>query len=254
MAAAFDTVAAEYERGRPGYPADALDALARELGLAPDSVVVDLAAGTGKLTRSLAGRFARVIAVEPLAEMRDQLQRALPEVETMEGTAERMPLQDALADAVFVGQAFHWFDGPRALAEIARVLKPAGGLALLWNTTPWEEREGPWFAALDDLLEQSRVDLSTMRRHASGGWASAFREGELFGTLSEATFENEQRQSRSDFMAALASRSYIAALGEAGRREVMEGVERLLDRPDAPTEDDEVLVPMRTAAYWARRS
>src|SRR5206468_8401451 len=140
-------------------------------------------------------RFERVIAVEPLDEMRAELHRGLPEVEALAGAAEELPLDDETADAVLVAQAFHWFDGARALAEIARVLRAGGGLGLLWNSSPWETREGPWFAAVDDLLEERRVDLATMRRHGSGRWMEAFAGAERFGSLEHATFENVQRLS-----------------------------------------------------------
>jgi ubiquinone/menaquinone biosynthesis C-methylase UbiE len=148
FATAFRDAADVYERGRPGYPSGAVDALARELGLDRRAVVIDLAAGTGKLTADLTLRFERVIAIEPLAEMRERLAQAAPVAEALEGTAERMPVPDASADAVFVAQAFHWFNGRRALEEIARVLRAGGGLGLLWNTTPWELREGAWYALL----------------------------------------------------------------------------------------------------------
>jgi len=250
---AFRSVASDYERGRPGYPDAALDRLARELGLDPSSVVLDLAAGTGKLTRDLASRFHRVIAVEPLDEMRAVIERSLPSVDAVKGTAEEMPLGPGSADAVFVAQAFHWFDGPRALAEIARVLRPTGGLALLWNSTPWENREGPWFSALDDILERSRADLSTLRRHGSGEWVRAFDRDGPFLPLHNATFENQQRASRAKFIAALASRSYVAAMAAADRADLLADVERLLERPDAPLDGETVVLPIRTDVLWARR-
>jgi ubiquinone/menaquinone biosynthesis C-methylase UbiE len=252
LAAAFSRAAAEYERGRPTYPAAALDRLSATLGLDAGSTVIDLAAGTGKLTQDLTSRFGAVIAVEPLDEMRAELRRRLPGVEALAGTAEELPLADASADAVVVAQAFHWFDGRRALREIGRVLRPRGGLGLLWNSSPWETREGPWFAALDDLLEERRVDLSTMRRHASGRWMEAFGGDERFEPLSSATFENPQRLSREDFIAALASRSYIAALSEAHRAEVLAGVEQMLERDDAPVAGEDVVLPLTTDVFWAR--
>ena len=252
FATAFDRAAKEYEFGRPTYSGMAVDALTRELGLGPQSVVVDLGAGTGKLTRDLAARFDRIIAIEPLSEMRDLLTRQVPVAEAMAGTAEHMALSGASADAVVVAQAFHWFDGPRALDEIARVLKPGGGLGMLWNTTPWELRESPWFQLVDDLLEGSRADLSVMRRHGSGQWRRAFEGKPRFQPLSEATFDNTRRMSQEEFLANLASRSYVAALSPDDRQRVMRDIAGLLERPEAPLEAGHVVVPMRTDVYWTR--
>jgi ubiquinone/menaquinone biosynthesis C-methylase UbiE len=252
FAESFGEAADEYERGRPGYPAAAIDALVGAFDLGPESVVVDMAAGTGKLTRDLVGRFGRVIGIETLAEMRDQLAHSAPGAEAIEGTAEAIPLADATVDAVVVAQAFHWFDGRRALSEIARVLRPRGGLGLLWNTTPWERRETPWFALLDDLLERRRVDLATLRRHASGRWRKAFDGERRFEPLSEAIFENTQRMTSAEFLDGFASRSYIAVLDPGDRARLLADAAALLRRPDAPVEDDRVIVPMQTACYWTR--
>jgi ubiquinone/menaquinone biosynthesis C-methylase UbiE len=252
FATAFDSAAEEYERGRPGYPDQAIETIGRELCLGTSSTVLDLAAGTGKLTRALTGRFGEVIAVEPLAEMRRLLTATVPEVEVLDGSAESITLADHSVDAVFVAQAFHWFEGRRALAEFKRVLRPGGGLALLWNTTPWETRESPWFAAVDDLLEQRRVDLDTLRRNASGRWREAFVDERDFGPLIEATFDNPQRASRAEFVDSLASRSYIAVLEPAERAAVLGGLEELLDRADAPVKDGQVSIPMRTECHWTR--
>lgn len=252
FATAFDKAAQEYECGRPGYSRAAIDTLARELILGRRSVVVDLAAGTGKLTRDLVDRFDRVVAIEPLTEMREQLTRGVPAAEAKAGRAEQLPLSDASADAVMAAQAFHWFDGRRALDEITRVLKPGGGLGLMWNTTPWERREGPWFQFLDDLLEDSRADLSVMRRHGSGHWRQAFDGEQRFEPLSEAKFDNTRRMSRDEFLANLASRSYVAALSPDDRRSLCGDVAELLKRADAPLEAGVVVVPMRTDVYWTR--
>jgi ubiquinone/menaquinone biosynthesis C-methylase UbiE len=252
FATAFDDAAQEYERGRPGYPPEAIDSLIGKLALNRGRVVVDLAAGTGKLTRDLTRHFDEVIAIEPLAAMRELLARAAPAARVLAGTAERMPLAEASADAVFVAQAFHWFDGPRALDEIARVLKPGGGLALLWNTTPWERREGAWFRLLDDLLEGSRADLSAMRRHRSGKWREAFDHERRFEPLSTATFDNAQRVSHDEFLANLASRSYVARLAPGDRQKLLDEVSDLLEQPGAPGEAGRVVVPMRTDVYWTQ--
>jgi SAM-dependent methyltransferase len=163
-----------------------------------------------------------------------------------------MPLPDSSTDAVFVAQAFHWFDGCAALDEIARVLKPGGDLALLWNTTPWELREGAWFALLDDVLERSRADLSVKRRHGSGRWRDAFQDDQRFLPLAHATFENTQRMSRDEFLAGLASRSYVARLEPDTQRALLAEITDLLQRVDAPLDAGEVVAPMRTDVYWTR--
>ena len=122
----FSSAADIYERGRPGYAPEAVSWLCERLGIGPERTVLDLAAGTGKLTRDLVPSGARVIAVEPLDEMRAHLERVVPAAESLAGTAEQIPLADGSVDAVVCAQAFHWFDPERALPEIHRVLRPGG--------------------------------------------------------------------------------------------------------------------------------
>jgi ubiquinone/menaquinone biosynthesis C-methylase UbiE len=253
LARAFGTAASEYELGRPGYPAEALDLLAEELGLTADAVVIDLGAGTGKLTRELVPRFGRVIAVEPLDEMRAELQRGLPAVETHGGAAEAIPLESASADAVLCAQAFHWFDPKPALEEIARVLRARGGLGLLWNTTPWETHEGEWFTALGDLLDRHCPDRARTQHHTWQRWRAAFDRPGRFEPLSEARRDHLQRQPRAEFLAQIASRSYVAALSASEREEIFREADAMLDRPDSPLVDDEVTVPLHTDVYWTRK-
>lgn len=157
-ARSFDLAAEEYERTRPDYPSAVLELLP----VAAEATVLDLGAGTGKLTRVLARRYAHVIAVEPLDGMRGILERVVPDVEALPGSAERIPLGDASVDAVFAAQAFHWFDHDRAIPEIARVLRPGGVLALVWNG-PDESRPNPLPTAYLEYLrelrrERSRID------------------------------------------------------------------------------------------------
>jgi SAM-dependent methyltransferase len=138
-ARSFESVAAEYERHRPEYPEEALRWAAEQLGLGPGARVLDLGAGTGKLTRGLVALGFEVVAVEPGAAMLDQLRTAVPEAETLEASAESIPVPDETAAAAFAGQAYHWFDRERALPELHRVISAGGGLALLWNW--WDERD-----------------------------------------------------------------------------------------------------------------
>jgi ubiquinone/menaquinone biosynthesis C-methylase UbiE len=252
LAGSFGQVADAYEQARPSYPAQALDRLAAELGLDDGSTVIDLAAGTGKLTRDLSSRFGRVIAVEPLDEMRARLEEAVADAEALAGNAEAMPVPDAVADAVLVAQAFHWFATRPALEEIARVLRPGGGLGLLFNTSPWERGEGAWFQALHGLLEE-RADLATAHRHMTGWWLEVFEDDPRFGPPDSAWFTHEQRLAPDGFVASLASRSYVATLTEPERAALFAEVATLLERDDAPIEGDEMVIPLKTVAYWTRK-
>jgi SAM-dependent methyltransferase len=135
----FESVAAEYERNRPQYPDEALQWAAERLGLEPGARVLDVGAGTGKLTRGLVGLGFEVVAVEPGAPMLEQLRAAVPEAEAHEASAESIPLPGESVDAAFAGQAYHWFDRAQALPELHRVVRADGGLALLWNW--WDERD-----------------------------------------------------------------------------------------------------------------
>ena len=150
---AFADVAGAYERGRPGYPEEAVRWL---VGDEPRDVV-DLGAGTGKLTRALVALGHRVTAIEPLDEMRAELDAAVPDARALAGRAEAMPLPDASADVVASAQAFHWFDHDAALPEIARVLRPGGSLALVWNSR--DDRD-PWMAQLSAIIGNETIEES----------------------------------------------------------------------------------------------
>lgn len=156
----FGAQAAAYERGRPSYPPEAIDWMLAPDGAAPIRDVLDLGAGTGKLTTRLVERGLDVVAVDPIAEMLDVLRTALPGTPALLGTAEHIPLPDSCVDAVLVAQAWHWFDPQRAAAEVARVLRPGGRLGLVWNTR--DERLG-WVREFGDIVgrntTETRVEL-----------------------------------------------------------------------------------------------
>ena len=169
LARSFGRTAEAYERGRPGYAEAALDAV----DLPPDAVVLDLAAGTGKLTRQLVPRFARVIAVEPLEGMRAVLERVVPEAEALGGTSDEIPLEDDAVDAVFVGEAFHWFSTAETLAEIARVLRPGGALAILFNQTDGDF-EPPLPEAFWDAYRAAAIEKPPEQTVRTGLWRASF--------------------------------------------------------------------------------
>jgi SAM-dependent methyltransferase len=205
-ARAFGLVAQEYDRGRPGYAAEAISWL---LGDEPLDVV-DLGAGTGKLTEALASAGHRVTAVEPLAEMRAILEDRLPEVGAVDGTAEETGLPDACADAVVAGAAFHWFDRARTFPEIARILRPPGVLGLLGNGF---DSSVQWVVHLREILGGSRLGRA-------GHWPSEEELLQYFGLVEEREFPHEQTVDR-DLLRDLAlSRSSVAML-EAGEQEAL---------------------------------
>jgi SAM-dependent methyltransferase len=235
----------DYERGRPGYPVAAVDVAE----VPASSTVLDLGAGTGKLTRLLLTRFARVVAVEPADAMRLRLAELCPDADAFAGSAEAIPLADASVDAVFSAEAFHWFEGERALAEIARVLRPHGALVLMWNV-PAGPTEPP-IEALERLVdERAPRDLAydpcdlNAERFASGEWRAAFA-GAPFEDLREASFANAQTLDRDGFVALLASMGWVADLADDERLPLLATMRSLLDA-------DEYVRPWSTLVYWTR--
>jgi SAM-dependent methyltransferase len=209
----FGPAAADYERGRPSWPAEAVAVAADRLALAPTATVVDIGAGTGKLARRLVERFARVIAVEPLPEMRAWLRR-VPGIEIRDGTAERLPLPDGTADAVFAGDAFHWFDAPAALAEAARVLTPDGGIVLLWNGTMAPSRWEPPLPEPALALVRAAITRGGEPggpRVVRGEWRAGFA-GSRFGELQHVQVDHELSYDRDEVIAHAMSISSIAGL------------------------------------------
>jgi SAM-dependent methyltransferase len=232
----FELAADAYERGRPDYPAGAIVWLVERLGLRAGRTVVDLAAGTGKLTRLLVPSGAEVIAVEPIAEMRAKIERA----RALEGTAEAIPLPDASADAVTVAQAFHWFRADEALAEIHRVLRPGGGLALVWNV---RDESDPIHAAVSDIL--APLERETPRRHRHP-WCEMLDASGLFSPCERETFEHEQLVDEEGLVERFTSVSFVAAAPPAECAEVERQLRALAREAGTP-----VRLPYRTELYLA---
>jgi SAM-dependent methyltransferase len=206
-----------YERGRPGYPQAAVDALVAEFGLGPGRTVLDLGAGTGKLTRLLVPSGAKVVAVEPMPEMRE----LLTGIVALAGTAERIPLADRDVDAVTVAQAFHWFDADRALREIHRVLRPGGGLGLVWNAR--DERQ-PLQAALSAILD--RYEGETPRRRQRD-WKLLLAESGLFERTKRLLFEHVQPVDEQTVVDRVLSVSFMGSLPHDEQAEVEQEVRAL---------------------------
>lgn len=205
-AAGFSKVAREYERGRPEYPREVVEWIVVRTGLGPGKVVVDLAAGTGKLTRRLVDFGARVIAVEPIPEMLNELKAVLPGVVAHPGTAEDTGLRDGVASVVTVAQAFHWFSTNEALQEIARVLEPAGYLALVWNRRDLTQ---PLQAEVTRIISAYRNETPY---HDSGAWKQVMEETELFSRVDEFHIAVSQVLDADGLADRVASTSFIANL------------------------------------------
>ncbi|MUM16374.1 class I SAM-dependent methyltransferase [Mycobacterium sp. CBMA271] len=229
----FGSQAAAYERGRPSYPPEAIDWLlpagARD--------VLDLGAGTGKLTTRLVERGLNVIAVDPLAEMLEVLSQSLPDTPALLGTAEEIPLPDNSVDAVLVAQAWHWVDPERAIPEVARVLRPGGRLGLIWNTR--DERLG-WVADLGKIIGSEddpfnhTVNLPapfTGQERHQVEWTSYLTPQALLDMV--------------------ASRSYCITAPEAARKKTLQQVRGLLTTHPALAQSAGLALPYVTVSIRA---
>jgi SAM-dependent methyltransferase len=239
--------AAAYERGRPGYPAEAVAELVRLLGIAPGATVLDLAAGSGKLTRQLLPAGAELLAVEPSAAMRERLAATAPGVRVLEGTAEAIPVPDGALDAVTVGQAFHWFDGPRAVAELRRVLRPGGRVGLLWNV---RDESVPWMARITAVIDRHAGDAP---RYRDGRWRIAFDAAAGFTALQVRRFRHRHELDRAALADRFASISFIAALPDATRARVLAEIGEIIEAEPTLAGPGPVAVPYRTDLYWTER-
>jgi SAM-dependent methyltransferase len=225
-AASFGLAAAVYERGRPPYPAEALDWLLP----ARATRIVDLGAGTGKLTRQIHERGLHVTAVEPSDTMRAQLTRVLPGVPALAGTAEAIPLPAHSTDAVLCAQAWHWVDPARALPEVARVLTPGGRLGLIWNLR--DDRED-WVRRLGDLIHSPEL----------------YRQSDIgtpFGPVEIRDFPWAHRITPDRLLDLVASRSYVILLSREDRAAVLDSVRDLVATHPALAGRDTFALPYIT--------
>jgi SAM-dependent methyltransferase len=225
----FGAVADEYECGRSGYAPQAVAKLVDELGLGPGVPVLDLAAGTGKMTRQLAASGATVVAVEPDPRMLARLTASAPNVRALPGHAEHIPLANGDVRGVVVGSAFHWFDAPAALREIHRVLAPGGRLALAWN--PEDDPPSEWAAEIRRLV---RTYAPRRPGHSARHWPDVLIEGGLFSGVREWLFPWEVQMTVDQVLARTVSYSHVAALDEPTRARLQEEVRALLAGHPSP--------------------
>jgi SAM-dependent methyltransferase len=248
----FGAAAAAYAEHRPGY-AEAAVRWALEPVLDRQPVrVADVGAGTGKLTATLVSLDAEVTAVEPDPQMLAELRRAMPAVSSVPGSAEEIPLPDASLDAVLAGQAMHWFDLDRALPEIARVLRPGGVLAGLWNVD--DDRVG-WVAGLAEISKRkSSITLTRWR-----GSAAKSRQEQLLGEVSDLfaaseadEFGHGQARTADSLLATIATHSHLLVMDEAERARLLARVGDFL-RSQPETAHGEFTLPMVTVVLRTRR-
>jgi ubiquinone/menaquinone biosynthesis C-methylase UbiE len=243
----FGRGADDYAAGRPGYPEGVYDLLASAMGLGPGTVVVDVAAGTGKFTAGLVERGAAVVAVEPVEAMRAHLD--LPGVEVRDGTAEALPVDDASADLVTAAQAFHWFDPQPALAEVARVLRPGGHLALVWNV---REESVDWVAGLGRIMRDAGGG-EPYDHHRSVDWEAVVNESGRFGPVRDDWFPNWFPTTVDLVLARVASTSWISALPDDEREATLQRVRTYLEGHPATRARPDFPFPHATVVTWCPR-
>ena len=236
-ALSFGSVAEDYEATRPGWPLEAFAIAFEQFDVPERPDVVDVAAGTGKLTRTLAELAGALVAIEPDAALRAVLQRELPAVTVLEGTAEALPLEAASADAVCAGQAFHWFDVDRALDEFARVLRPGGIAIAAWNMPPEEDT---WYDAVIDFLKAANPDHLPA---STTDWPRALAAHPLYGGLVEITARHEQPTTRAAFERLLGTHSVINVLPPERRAELIAEALAVADAQGAFDSDGSCAIP-----------
>lgn len=237
-----------YERARPEYPDQARDFVARTFHLGPGKTVVEIGGGTGKWTRQLVHTGAEVIVVEPLPAMRRQLRRAVPGVQVLARRGEETRLPPASVDLVTVAQAMHWLEGPRALEEFDRILRPGGGVAVIYN----ERRErGVRGQQLRELLDRYRPPRA--RRYMSGAWKWAFRQSQTFAPLSLFRYKNQQVLDRDAMLDRYRSISFVSALSPRRQRVFFRALARVLDEEVLRTGSDRYTLHYHGKIFWTRR-
>jgi SAM-dependent methyltransferase len=247
-AAGFGQGATVYEQARPSYPPAAVGWLAEHLRIGAGRQVVDVAAGTGKLTRLLEPFGAQLAAVEPVEGMREMFVAISPHVPMLAATAEQLPFAGATLDAITVAQAFHWFDATAALTEFARVLRPGSRVGLIWNA---RDRSNDLVDRLWSIMD--RVEKRAPWRQHEAWHDSANASHPDFAPLVEATFEHEQLLTPEAVVARFRSVSHVSVLPPVEQERVLDEIRAVLATHPLAAGKDQVTIPYRVDAYWCER-
>lgn len=240
----FSLGAELYQQVRPSYPQEIAVWLQDRLQIGESSTVIDLGAGTGKFLPYLIQTQAKVIAVEPVTEMLQQLQQTYASVECLQASSTQLPLKDASIDAILCAQSFHWFSNIETLSEMHRVLKPSGHLGLIWNQ---RDTNIDWVKALAD--EIAPLEGDTPRYH-SEQWKQVFEEQSLFKLEGLQTFQQAHQGSVEQVVSKrLLSTSFIAAMPSAEQQQLKAKFEKIVFDFTGLTAQDQISFPYTTFAY-----
>ena len=240
----FSQAAELYQLVRPSYPPEIVDWLKHDLNISSNSVALDLGAGTGKFLDYLCQTTSKVIAVEPIAEMLNQLKIVHPEVQTQQAFSDAIALNSNSIDAIVCAQSFHWFAHIQSLKEMQRLLKPKGHLGLVWNQ---RDERVTWVKALADLLAQYEGD--TPRFH-SGLWQHVFQAQSLFQQISEKTFTQQHVGTVEQVVSKrLLSTSFIAAMPQTQQQEMKRQFEQIVHQHTGLNAQDQIAFPYVTYAF-----
>lgn len=240
----FAQVADLYQNVRPSYPAALAAYLATCFAAQPKPMTVDLGAGTGKFLPTLLPISQHVIAIEPIAEMLEQLKQQFPDVETQLGTSDALALHDQSIDAIFCAQSFHWFSHPATLDEFTRVLKSNGQVFLIWNQ---RDIRVDWIKSLADCIAPFEADTP---RYHSGQWQQVWRERSDFELIEHSIFDFQQTGTVRDVVCKrLLSTSFIAAMPKAQQQQLHDQFAEIMLNMTGKTLDDSVDFPYRCHVY-----
>jgi SAM-dependent methyltransferase len=244
VAYGFRAAATRFEQGRPGYPAAVANHLVGVLQITASSTVVDLGAGTGKLTRALARTGARIIAIEPLPEMLRELLAAAPGIPVLGAVAEALPLKTGSVDVLVAAQSWHWFDGILALGEADRVLVPGGRLGLVWSAY---DPSIPWLGELAAI--RARRAIPGAPDHRTGAWRAPFEADPRWRPLRQRSFRHTWTVSPQAVVDNVLSTSFLALLPGEKQATVEDEVRQTLERHSFTRSRSHVQFPLLTEVY-----